>query len=62
MAPRGELGLIFAAPGKTLGVIPDYVFSMLIIVVLLTTLLTPPILVSVIRRGGIGKGEPVGGR
>ncbi|MEP7206205.1 MAG: cation:proton antiporter [Casimicrobiaceae bacterium] len=58
MAPRGEVGLIFAATGKALGVIPDYVFSMLIIVVLLTTLLTPPLLVNAIRRVGITKGEP----
>ncbi len=51
MAPRGEVGLIFAATGKALGVIPDQVFSMLVVVVLLTTLLTPPILVTCIRRG-----------
>jgi Kef-type K+ transport system membrane component KefB len=53
MAPRGEVGLIFAATGKAFGVIPDDVFSMVIVVVLLTTLLTPPILVSVIRRVGV---------
>lgn len=52
MAPRGEVGLIFAVTGKALGVVPDDVFSMIIVVVILTTLLTPPILVSVIRRGG----------
>ena len=53
MAPRGEVGLIFAATGKALGVIPDQVFSMVIVVVMLTTLLTPPILVTVIRRRGL---------
>jgi Kef-type K+ transport system membrane component KefB len=53
MAPRGEVGLIFAAAGKAFGVIPDSVFSMVIVVVLLTTLLTPPILVTVIRRVGV---------
>jgi Kef-type K+ transport system membrane component KefB len=53
MAPRGEVGLIFAAAGKALGVIPDAVFSMIIVVVLLTTLLTPPILVAAIRRMGV---------
>ena len=52
MAPRGEVGLIFAVAGKAMGVVPDDVFSMIIVVVILTTLLTPPILVSVIRRGG----------
>ena len=53
MAPRGEVGLIFAATGKALGVIPDAVYSMVIVVVLLTTLLTPPVLVAVIRRAGV---------
>jgi Kef-type K+ transport system membrane component KefB len=53
MAPRGEVGLIFAAAGKAFGVIPDSIFSMVIVVVLLTTLLTPPILVTVIRRVGV---------
>ncbi|HYR00255.1 MAG TPA: cation:proton antiporter, partial [Casimicrobiaceae bacterium] len=57
MAPRGEVGLIFAAAGKALGVIPDEVFSMIVVVVMLTTLLTPPILVAVIRRVGVtGRG------
>ncbi len=53
MAPRGEVGLIFAVTGKALGVVPDDVFSMIIVVVILTTLLTPPILVSLIRRRGV---------
>ncbi len=53
MAPRGEVGLIFAATGKALGVIPDQVFSMVIVVVMLTTLLTPPVLVAVIRGRGV---------
>ena len=52
MAPRGEVGLIFAVAGKMLGVVPDNVFSMIIVVVILTTLLTPPILVATIRRSG----------
>jgi Kef-type K+ transport system membrane component KefB len=60
MAPRGEVGLIFAATGKGLGVIPDNVFSMVIVVVMLTTLLTPPILVGVIRRVGVTDEPPLG--
>jgi len=52
MAPRGEVGLIFAVAGKALGVVPDNVFSMIIVVVILTTLLTPPILVATIKRSG----------
>jgi Kef-type K+ transport system membrane component KefB len=44
MAPRGEVGLIFAMIGKQLGVITEELFSVVIIMVILTTLLTPPIL------------------
>ncbi|MBN1102987.1 MAG: cation:proton antiporter [Deltaproteobacteria bacterium] len=44
MVPRGEVGLIFAMTGKTLGVIPDEIFAMVIIVIMLTTILPAPIL------------------
>jgi Kef-type K+ transport system membrane component KefB len=44
MVPRGEVGLIFAMTGKTIGVVPDDIFSMVIIVIMLTTILPAPIL------------------
>jgi len=50
MAPRGEVGLIFAMMGKQLGVVSDEVFSIIIIMVILTTLFTPPILGYLLRR------------
>ena len=50
MVPRGEVGLIFASIGRTLGVLDSRLFSIIIIVVLLTTLLTPPLLTWAIRR------------
>lgn len=50
MVPRGEVGLIFATIGKTLGVVTDQVFSVIVIMIILTTLLTPPILTFVIKR------------
>jgi len=50
MVPRGEVGLIFATIGKSLGVINDTVFSVIVIMVILTTLLTPPILSSLIKK------------
>jgi len=50
MVPRGEVGLIFAAAGKALGVVNDQVFSVVVIMVIFTTLLTPPILTALIRR------------
>lgn len=50
MVPRGEVGLIFATIGRTLGVVTDQVFSVIVIMVILSTLLTPPILTFIIRR------------
>ena len=44
MMPRGEVGLIFAAIGKTLGVIDDFLFSAIVLMVVVTTLLAPPLL------------------
>jgi Kef-type K+ transport system membrane component KefB len=50
MAPRGEVGLIFAMVGKQLGVVNETMFSVVVIMVILTTLLTPPVLVQLFRR------------
>jgi Kef-type K+ transport system membrane component KefB len=50
MVPRGEVGLIFAMVGKTLGVMSESMFSVIVIMVILTTLLTPPILTVLLRR------------
>ncbi len=50
MAPRGEVGLIFATIGKQLGVVSNEVFSVIIIMVILTTLLTPPVLATLIKK------------
>ncbi len=44
MVPRGEVGLIFASIGKSLGVVTDHVFSALVVMVIVTTLITPPAL------------------
>ena len=49
MVPRGEVGLIFAMVGRELGVVPDEVFSMIVIMVVLTTLVTPPVLQRLMR-------------
>jgi len=50
MVPRGEVGLIFAAVGKALGVVTESMFSVIVIMVILTTLLNPPILTLLLRR------------
>lgn len=44
MIPRGEVGLIFAAMGRSLGVLNDQIFSSVVIMVILTTFVTPPAL------------------
>jgi Kef-type K+ transport system membrane component KefB len=44
MIPRGEVTLIFAGIGKSLGIVNDVIFSSLIIMVIITTLITPPAL------------------
>lgn len=49
MAPRGEVGLIFAVVGKQLGVINAQTFSIIILMVMLTTLITPLVLSYLIR-------------
>ena len=41
MLPRGEVGLVFASIGRTLGVISDQLFSSIILMVIVTTIMTP---------------------
>jgi Kef-type K+ transport system membrane component KefB len=55
MIPRGEVGLIFASLGKSLGVIDDSLFSAIVIMVLITTLITPPLLKYSLLRCDSGK-------
>jgi Kef-type K+ transport system membrane component KefB len=50
MIPRGEVGLIFAATGRAIGVVNDEVFSIIVIMVILSTLLPPPILTYLLKR------------
>jgi Kef-type K+ transport system membrane component KefB len=50
MVPRGEVGLIFATIGRSLGVVSEEVFSVIVIMVILTTLLTPPVLTFILKR------------
>jgi Kef-type K+ transport system membrane component KefB len=57
MVPRGEVGLIFAAVGKNLGVVDDEAFAVIVIMVILTTLITPPILAALLRRKNAREGR-----
>jgi Na+:H+ antiporter len=58
MVPRCEVGLIFAAMGKALGVFPDDIFSMMVIVIMFTTILPPPILNALLKRQDIALDAP----
>lgn len=44
MMPRGEVGLVFASIGKSLGVIDAAMFSAVVLMVVITTLVAPPLL------------------
>lgn len=50
MMPRGEVGLVFAVIGRTLGVIDDAIFSAIVLMIVVTTLIAPPLLKWVVAR------------
>lgn len=50
MVPRGEVGLIFAAIGSSLGVVDEKLFSIIVVMVIVTTLATPPFLAHLIKK------------
>ncbi|MGE5153932.1 MAG: cation:proton antiporter [Bdellovibrio bacteriovorus] len=58
MLPRGEVGLVFAAIGKSLGVIDASMFSAVVVMVMVTSLATPPLLKRVMDKV---EAAPVGG-
>ncbi len=44
MVPRGEVALILASLGKTMGVLDSTLFTAVVMMTIITTLLGPPIL------------------
>ena len=52
MLPRGEVGLVFASIGRTLGVISDDLFSAIVLMVIITTFIAPPLLKARYNRKG----------
>lgn len=50
MVPRGEVGLVFATIGRTLGVIDDSVFAAIALMVIVTTVIAPPWLKFILGR------------
>ncbi len=70
MVPRGEVGLIFATIGVSIGVFDDELYAVVLLMVLVTTIITPPLLRWQIQKGSMTNGgdddsgdsdEPVGG-
>ena len=60
MAPRGEVGLIFAQIGLTAGILSNRLFSAILFVVIATTLVTPPLLQWTLRLGATLDEDSVG--
>ncbi len=62
MVPRGEVSLIVANTGHSLGVIPDSMFSAIVVVIVLTTLVVPPCLKALVSgrsgRDGVQTATP----
>lgn len=50
MVPRGEVGLIVASLGLSLGIISTQLFGVVVAMTIVTTLLTPPVLAPLLRR------------
>jgi Kef-type K+ transport system membrane component KefB len=50
MVPRGEVGLIVAGLGLSLGIIPTDLFSVVVLMSIATTLVVPPALFALYRR------------
>lgn len=50
MIPRGEVGLIFATVGKSLGIVDDKIFAITVMVVMVTTLVPPFLLNGLIKK------------
>jgi Kef-type K+ transport system membrane component KefB len=54
MMPRGEVGLIFASIGRSLGAVDDSIFSAVVAMVMVTTYLAPPLLKLALESGRNG--------
>lgn len=60
MIPRGEVGLVFAATGKAVGVLNDEIFSTIVLVVIMTTFIAPMLITKFAEEkttGGFSSGK-----
>jgi Kef-type K+ transport system membrane component KefB len=49
MVPRGEIGFVVVAMGRSLGVLPDHVSSIVVVMSVVTTMIVPPVLTVLFR-------------
>jgi len=59
MVPRGEVGMIVASIGLSMGVISSDLYSIVIFMVIITTLSTPPVLSKMISKEFVKKREEI---
>jgi len=59
MAPRGEMTLIMAGIGITLGILNQQLFAVMILAILITTLAAPPLLNVMLKSSGSGTRKDV---
>jgi Kef-type K+ transport system membrane component KefB len=59
MVPRGEVGLIFASVGKSMGAISSELFSVIILVIMATTFVAPPVIKFLLKTQHSGEGAQV---
>ncbi|HEX2987943.1 MAG TPA: cation:proton antiporter, partial [Chloroflexota bacterium] len=57
MVPRGEVGLIVASLGLTMGVVAVEIFSVVVIMSILTTIVAPPVLAALFAGRGMPRPE-----
>ncbi|MEY3588812.1 MAG: High-affinity Na(+)/H(+) antiporter NhaS3 [Actinomycetota bacterium] len=58
MVPRGEVGLIFASIGVTVGVFGEDLYAVVLLVVLVTTVIAPPLLRWRLQQSDQGAAKP----
>jgi len=59
MAPRGEMTLIIASIGMTVGILSQELFAILFLMILITTLAAPPLFSLCLKFAGPGTRKPV---
>ena len=57
MVPRGEVGMVVAQIGMSMGVIPNHVYGVVVFMAIATTIVAPPLLAWAFRDEPAGTPE-----